>query len=1355
VEHSKDPLERHNDLPGFTEVNHQRLRDRQLRAFFESALDAMLIADDEGRYVDVNPAACELFGLPREALLGQRIVDFAEPGFDFTTAWEAFQRDKRVKAEFRLVRPDGEVREVEFAATANFVPHRHLSVLRDVTERKQAEAALRLNEARYRAIVEDQTELICRTLPNGVLTFVNQAYCRYFNQPPEALIGQSFMALIPEDDRPCVQQHFASLSWDHPVVTYEHQVILPSGEMRWQQWVDRAIFTDTGELLEVQSVGRDITQQKETELALQQLNRELEQRVQQRTAELHQALDHLQFHVENSSLAIIGCDHDDCIQFWSPRAEYIFGWRADEVLGKQWKDLHLIHEDDLAEVMQVIDQLQHGKSHVIHTNRNYRKDGSIIYCEWHNSIQVDDAGNLLSILSLVHDVSDRKRAEEERNQAEAALQQREAILREAQRIAHVGSWEFDLDTRAIRWSEEMFHIFGLDPTQPEPTYEEFLQMLHPSDSGQLVHLIKRTIQEGLPYELEHRIIRPDGSIRYLVGRGEPILNPQGQVIRLFGAGIDITERRLVEEQLRQSKARLTAAQRVAHVGSWELDLDTRKITWSEEAFRIFGFDPNQPEPSYEEHLQRIHPDDQPLVRAAINSIAQTGMPFSLDFRILKPDGSIKYIEGRGEASFNPQNQPFQLFGTLLDITDRKHLEAELRSLAEREQLLRTITQHIHRSLNLNQILTTTVTEVRQVLQTDRVLIFRFKPDWSGVVVVESVTEPELSILETSIKDPCFTYRYILAYRHGRIQVTDDIYNNARLTPCHVDFLAGLQVRANLVVPILLGNEDHQATVNLRSPPVLWGLLIAHQCHAPRYWQSSEIDLMKQLATQAGIAIQQAEFHHQVQQFNADLERQVRARTAELELASEFESTLKRITDRVRDSLDENQILQSAVEELAKGLGVSCCNAALFDLEQGTSTICFEYTAKSVPPSHGRVSQMADFPEIYSQLLNGQHFQFCSLIPNPSRGQAAMLCCPIFDDQGVLGDLWLVNQSYYGFSNQDIRLVQQVANQCAIALRQSRLYQAAQAQVQELERLNQLKDDFLSTVSHELRTPMSNIKMATQMLEIALRETAGSGKGGQPLDSTVAGQRQEGKAGLPDKQGAKRDASQKVVSPLPALPTQNPKVAHYLSILKEECQREISLINDLLDLTRLDAGTDFSTLNPTNLAVWLPQVIDPFIERAHNQQQQLTVNIPDAFPTLMIDQSHLGRIVSELLNNACKYTPAGETITVTVKILEKKKGLKMKDKANPASAFIPHPLSFQLSVTNSGVEIPVHELPRIFDKFYRIPNNDPWKHGGTGLGLALVKKLAEQMGGNIQAESGNHKTCFMVEFPLDGTALSDA
>jgi signal transduction histidine kinase len=98
---------------------------------------------------------------------------------------------------------------------------------------------------------------------------------------------------------------------------------------------------------------------------------------------------------------------------------------------------------------------------------------------------------------------------------------------------------------------------------------------------------------------------------------------------------------------------------------------------------------------------------------------------------------------------------------------------------------------------------------------------------------------------------------------------------------------------------------------------------------------------------------------------------------------------------------------------------------------------------------------------------------------------------------------------------------------------------------------------------------------------------------------------------------------------------------------------------------------------------------------------------------------------------------------------------MKDKANPASAFIPHPLSFQLSVTNSGVEIPVHELPRIFDKFYRIPNNDPWKHGGTGLGLALVKKLAEQMGGNIQAESGNHKTCFMVEFPLDGTALSDA
>lgn len=419
--------------------------------------------------------------------------------------------------------------------------------------------------------------------------------------------------------------------------------------------------------------------------------------------------------------------------------------------------------------------------------------------------------------------------------------------------------------------------------------------------------------------------------------------------------------------------------------------------------------------------------------------------------------------------------------------------------------------------------------------------------------------------------------------------------------------------------------------------------------------------------------------------NADLEQQVQVRTAQLQLAYDFEATLKRITDRVRDSLDEHQILQTAVQELGRAIRAASCNVAVYDLSQRTSTICYEYTTNALMPFRGRVLQMNRFSEGYAQLLQGQLFQFCSLRPNPVRGQVALLACPILDQHGVLGDLWLTNQSGQGFEERDIRLVQQVANQCAIALRQARLYQAAQAQVEALEHLNRLKTDFLNTVSHELRTPMTSIRMATEMLEIRL-----------------------GRANLL---------------------TQEHQLSQYFMILHSECSREIQLIDDLLDLSRLDDGNHPLSLSTLYLQDWMPQVTETFVERTRRQQQTLQFDIPITLPALTTDFSYLERVLTELLNNACKYTPIGQRIVVSASLLELD--------ANKV---------FQIDVRNSGVEIPTDELTKIFDKFYRIPNNDPWKHGGTGLGLALVKKRINQLQGTIEVTSGDGWTTFMVQLP---------
>lgn len=181
--------------------------------------------------------------------------------------------------------------------------------------------------------------------------------------------------------------------------------------------------------------------------------------------------------------------------------------------------------------------------------------------------------------------------------------------------------------------------------------------------------------------------------------------------------------------------------------------------------------------------------------------------------------------------------------------ERKQFEAELHSQSHQAYLLTAITLRIRQSLNLDEILETTVAEVRQFLHTDRVVIYRFEPDWSGRVVVESVDEPWTPTLGAYIQDPCFQEGLWRKYYRGKIEAFHDI-DQADLTPCHKALLAQFQVRASLVVPIIQGQ-------GVTGKPQLWGLLIAHHCAGPRLWRSLEMDFLIQLADQVGIALAQA------------------------------------------------------------------------------------------------------------------------------------------------------------------------------------------------------------------------------------------------------------------------------------------------------------------------------------------------------------------------------------------------------------------------------------------------------------------------------------------------------------------
>ncbi len=252
--------------------------------------------------------------------------------------------------------------------------------------------------------------------------------------------------------------------------------------------------------------------------------------------------------------------------------------------------------------------------------------------------------------------------------------------------------------------------------------------------------------------------------------------------------------------------------------------------------------------------------------------------------------------------------------------------------------------------------------------------------------------------------------------------------------------------------------------------------------------------------------------------------------------------------------------------------------------------------------------------------------------------------------------------------------------------------AARAQLKEMESLHRLKDELLSTVSHELRTPLSNMKMAIQMLAIALNREHNLW-----LETAFS-------------------------------PAQPSPAARYFQILTNECEREINLINNFLDLQRLDASTKTLILEKIQLEQWLERVVELF--KARNflaWRYKLDLQVAPCIPPLVCDPYSLERILLELLTNACKFSPPGAQIVIAAK---------------SKSACL------QLQVSNSGIEIPASELPRIFDKFYRIPSNDPCKQGGTGLGLALVQKLTKYLGGTIEVESGSNRTCFTIQLPFE-------
>ncbi len=488
-------------------------------------------------------------------------------------------------------------------------------------------------------------------------------------------------------------------------------------------------------------------------------------------------------------------------------------------------------------------------------------------------------------------------------------------------------------------------------------------------------------QHGLS-RTEEVIPRPTGEARTFDVYKVPLFHPDGSRKGLVVVSRDISDRKQAEENLRRYE-RIVAAtpDGVALVdrGYCYQAVNQTYLDWHQKtADQLIGHGIS--EVIGEEHFTSVIKPylDQALSGQVVRY--QEWMTYSSLGQQFMGVTYAPYTDGAGAIAGVVVSQRI--------LTELKQAEIALQQLAERESLLATINNRMRQSLNLQSILQTAVTEVRAFLQTDRVLVYRLNAGGNGTVVAESVGDDWLALDSFIIGDPCLSDPQLLAtLAQRKVQNVPDV-SCSRLAPCYLEMLSQFQVQASLALPLLQGER-------------VWGLLIAHHCQSPRHWHYDDIDLLQQLSGQLAIAIQQSELYRQVQELNADLERLVTIRTAELQQAIQFEGLVKRITDKVRDSLDEQQIPETVVKELVQGILVQCCYTGIYNETCTTSTITNEFI-QDLKSAQGMTIEIATSPyaDVYAALLQGKTCIFGDLLPNPLRSDTCLFVChPSLPDRG--------------------------------------------------------------------------------------------------------------------------------------------------------------------------------------------------------------------------------------------------------------------------------------------------------------------------------------------------------------------
>ena len=559
-----------------------------LEEVFRHTPVGVVLSDLHGTIIDVNDAICAMFGYGRAELIGQKLTDISHPDdLEDVRAKTAALREGMTGpyvANRRYFAKSGTMVHARVSVSVIYSkggePAGGIGFVEDITERVAIETALRQSELRYRRVVEDQTEMIVRCLPDGTRTFVNEAYCRYNGTTADQLIGTSFFPLIPEPYRERVREKYAAFSPENPVLTEQHWSIGPGGTMRWHEWTDRAFFDENGKLVEIQAVGRDLTEQHEAQAQLIKseeryrgffsnlpiaawendwtgIMADLRERRIHSAEALEEALreDPRRFYELGRNIGIVGVNQaalemagvENAEQFrtwlltaWTPESGLRYGIALGPVV---FGDRRFI-TDEYTMIRANGEPLE-----ILFRVARSARWGE----EWKMS-------------PVAVDISDRKRIELE-------LTRRYEVTARAEAAAHLGSWEWNPAEDVIYGSVEFWRILdGRDDGGPRSRpMQECLALMHPEDGASATDTwlaLRDPASDVKPAVIEndYRLARTDGST--VIIRGQTFLQytAEGSLARAFGILRDITDLKRAEQEAAQQRDQLVRADKMISLG---------------------------------------------------------------------------------------------------------------------------------------------------------------------------------------------------------------------------------------------------------------------------------------------------------------------------------------------------------------------------------------------------------------------------------------------------------------------------------------------------------------------------------------------------------------------------------------------------------------------------------------------------------------------------------------------------------------------------------------------------------------------------------------------------------------------